>query len=190
MSPLTRIRWLFVVLLLALASPIVAVGQDEEGAAVLAYPGYVQRGTCADPGAPIAALAETATGGGATDQTGVSSGDGLSVPDETLLAALPAAVSVTRVEASLTDLLGDDLIVRIVADAEEPETDVACGVVRGEPDEDGNLYVGLAATNDSDVWGVVWLRADGDDDGATTVTIFLIPVTADDEPSASDSSTD
>ena len=80
----------------------------------------------------------------------------------------------TEVDAPLSELLGDDLIVRIVADTEDPETDVTCGVVRGQPDRDGNLYVGLAAANDSDIWGVAWLRADPDD--MTTVTIFLIPV--------------
>ncbi len=169
MAPINRILTLIVVLSLLLTGASVAVAQDPDGPD-LAYPGYLQRGSCEQPGEPIAALAETSTG---ADDDAEMPGDGLGGGVSPGLGVLPAAVSVTEIEVPLDDLLGDDLIVRIAVSADDPETDVACGVVSGRADGDGNIYAGLAATNDSGTWGIAWLRSE---DEVTTVTLFLIPV--------------
>ena len=169
-SPLRLAQTVLMSAALLLGAVTVASAQDEgaDGARQIDHPAYLQAGTCAQPGDPISALAETSTGPAARPRTDL---DG---PAPSPGPAIPAAVSVTAVDQSLPDLLQGELIVRVVASEDEPGTTIACGSIGGELDDDGNLYLGLTGQADSSVTGIVWLQRDG---ARTTVTVFLIPVT-------------
>lgn len=159
-------------LLLVMGVYTVAKGQDGAGSTTaIGHPGYLQRGTCDQPGDPVAALAMTSTGGGA-------GGADPSTPPPSQSLAIPAAVSVTDIDLPLTEILQSGLVVRVVASADEPDSAIACGAVDGQPDDDGNVYLALTERDGSGVTGVVWFQQ-GDDD-VTTVTLFLVPAAAPD----------
>lgn len=158
-----------VLLLAGMSASPFAVGQGPDATPVaISYPAYLQGGTCDRPGDPVAALAFTATGDADPGSDGIAD----ETPVATGAEGLPAAVSVTEVDASLDELLADQLIVRVVESEARPDIDIACGRIGGQPDTDGNLYLTIPERDDSGVTGIVWLQADGD---ATTVTLFLIP---------------
>jgi hypothetical protein len=155
------------VLAMVVGGGIVAAGQAGDASpAAGGRPGYLQRGTCEQPGDPVAALAMT-TNGPATATSPRST------PTATGGAPISAAVSVTELDMTLDALLDSELVVRVAESEAEPDRDIACGAIGGQPDDDGNVYLVLAQRDDSRVTGVVWLQAN--DDG-TTVTLFLIPI--------------
>lgn len=165
----------------ALAAGTVVTAQDPAGQP--GNPAYLQGGTCAEPGAVIAALAVIGRGGG--DAAAAPAGrtpEATGTPDP-LTAAVPASVSVTEIETSLDDLLSAPLIVRIAESAEAPDRDAACGVVAGGPDADGNVYVALSERNGSDLTGIAWLQEDG---SRMTVTLFVIPTVLEPTPGAAE----
>lgn len=163
----------------AFAAGTVVTAQDPAGRP--GNPAYLQGGTCADPGAVIAALAIIGSGGDDAAATSAVRIPEVTETPDPLTAAVPASVSVTEVETSLDDLLAAPLIVRIAESAGAPDRDAACGVVAGKPDADGNVYVALSERNSSDLTGIAWLQEDG---SRTTVTLFMIPTTADPTPGA------
>ena len=84
--------------------------------------------------------------------------------------ALPAAVSVTTVEASLETILSAEHAINVHESAENAGNYIACGAIGGTPDSDGNLFIGLAEQNGSGFAGVAWLQGTGEQ---TVVTVFL-----------------
>ena len=164
------------VLAVAVGVPTVFAGRDVAPApATISHPSYLQTGTCDQPGDPVAALAESASS--TTVGTG---GTPAATPVASAGAAIPAAVSVTAIDRPLDELLGAGLVVRVVASVDDPDTDIACGAIAGQPDADGNVYLALAERGGSSVSGVVWLQRNGAE--ATTVTLFLIPVSPSGSP--------
>ena len=159
---------LLVVIGLLIGTGFATTAQESspDGTVRIDHPAYLQAGTCEQPGDPIAALAETSTGQDDRPRTD------LDAAPVTTGRQIPAAVSVTEIDRTLDDLLGETVIVRVVESEQAPESTIACGAVGGEPDADGNLYLALTGAEDSNVAGVVWLQEDGD---ATTVTLFLVP---------------
>lgn len=155
------------VLAMVVGGGIVAAGQaGDASTAAGGRPGYLQRGTCEQPGDPVAALAMSASG--PTTATSPRS-----TPTATGGAPISAAVSVTELDMTLDDLLDSGLIVRVAESEAEPDRDIACGAIGGQPDDDGNVYLALAQRDDSGITGIVWLQSDDD---ATTVTFFLVPI--------------
>lgn len=84
--------------------------------------------------------------------------------------AVPAAVSVTTVDVSLDALLAAEHAINVHESVENIENYIACGVIGGIPDSDGNLFIGLEEVDDSGFTGIAWLQAN---DQQTIVTIFL-----------------
>ncbi|MEJ7761216.1 MAG: hypothetical protein WKF80_00315 [Thermomicrobiales bacterium] len=84
--------------------------------------------------------------------------------------AMPAAVSVTTVAASLDVILSAEHAINVHESAENAGNYIACGAIGGTPDSDGNLFIGLAEQNGSGFSGVAWLQGTGEE---TIVTVFL-----------------
>jgi len=84
--------------------------------------------------------------------------------------AMPAAVSVTTVVASLDVILSAEHAINVHESAENAGNYIACGAIGGTPDSDGNLFIGLAEQNGSGFSGVAWLQGTGEE---TIVTVFL-----------------
>jgi hypothetical protein len=110
-----------------------------------------------------------------TDEDMVASPEATPVMGDTTgmgsASAIPAGQSTTVVEIALADILADDHAINVHLSNEDPGTYIACGAIGGVPDDNGNLFIGLAEQNDSGYSGVAWLHDNGD--GTTTVTIFL-----------------
>lgn len=83
--------------------------------------------------------------------------------------AIPVAVATTDVPLPLADILAAPHAINVHS-AEDISLYVACGDIAGTPDEQGNLFIGLAEQNGSGLNGVAWLLADGEQ---TIVTVFL-----------------
>ena len=71
--------------------------------------------------------------------------------------------------ARLDAMLAEPHVIN-VATLEAPTESEACGVIAGEPDERGNLFIGLRERNGSGIAGSAWLMANS---ASTTVTLFL-----------------
>jgi hypothetical protein len=84
--------------------------------------------------------------------------------------AIPVELSVTRVEASLQDILASPHAINVHESAENIGHYIACGNVAGTVSGQ-DLFVGLAVLNDSGESGIAWLHDNGD--GSTTVSVFL-----------------
>lgn len=152
------------------AVPVAAQPPSPSAGAIDGMPAYLQQGTCGDPGKVVLPLALVSMRDvAATPSAGASSSaSDMNSTDETV----PAAVSVTRLDRSLDALANAGLIVRIGRDTDHPADTIACAAIAGTPDRDGNLYLGVSPVGDNGAPGVVWLRRE--DDGHTTVTLFLI----------------
>jgi hypothetical protein len=80
------------------------------------------------------------------------------------------AVSTTRVEAPLEDILATEHAIKVHLSANEIDTYIACGDLAGQP-TDGQLEIALEEQNDSGYEGTARLTNTGD--GITTVDIVL-----------------
>jgi hypothetical protein len=136
------------------------------------HPAHIHAGACPDVGEVVFPLADV--------QASTASGADMASPDASPMAspmvgdssaAIPAEVSVTTVEADLATILSAEHAINIHQSAEEIQVDIACGDIGGTPDDQGNLFIGLAEQNDSGESGTAWLHDNGD--GTTTVTVFL-----------------
>ena len=83
--------------------------------------------------------------------------------------AVPVAVGTSVLDLGIAQIV-DGGHALVVANPMNDATPLACGVVGGETDRDGNLFVGIEPMNDSGVWGVAWLN---EQDGKSTVTVML-----------------
>jgi plastocyanin len=109
-------------------------------------------GSCAEPGETVADLAKAV----------VPEGDDAATPGE----VIPAAVSVTVVDALIADLTGGD---RFIAVTDEAGETVACGALGG-PVVAGEVVVGLGEVGESGVSGVAVLR---EERTGTTIAVYL-----------------
>jgi hypothetical protein len=82
---------------------------------------------------------------------------------------IPVATSVTEVPVPLADIVAGGHALNI-EDPETPEASVACGNVGGIPDERGDLFIGLAESEDSGLSGAAWFHDNGT---STTIVVFL-----------------
>ena len=137
------------------------------------HPAHVHSGTCDTLGAIVAPLADVQM---------VAPAGAMASPAASPIAggaggatsAIPAAFSVTTLTdppLALADLLSADHAINVHLSAEEIGVYIACGAIGGTPDEQGNLFIGLAELNGSGYSGTAWLHDNGD--GTTTVTVFL-----------------
>ena len=138
------------------------------------HPAHIHAGTCATLGEivfPLADVRLSTPSAGAASPAASPAAMGSPVAVVTTTAAIPAAVSVTTVEADLATILSAQHAVNVHLSAEQIGAYIACGNLGGTPDDQGNLFVGLAEQNASGYSGTAWLHDNGD--GTTTVTIFL-----------------
>jgi hypothetical protein len=144
------------------------------------YPNHLHLGTCdnLDP-QPAYTLADLEFPAWVDELTGEAmSAEGV-IPDVASFggAPIPVATATTEVDVALADIIsgGHGLNVH---DASDPAIYIACGNVGGVPDENANLFIGLAEQNDSGYSGTAWLHDNG---GSTTITVFLNHNAAQDE---------
>lgn len=124
------------------------------------YHAHIHAGTCSDfEASPVAALAEVLFPVSLEAEMPAAAED---VP-------VPVGVSATDVEPLLDAMLAEPHVIN-VATLEAPTESVACGVIAGEPDERGNLFIGLRERDGSGIAGSAWLMANS---ASTTVTLFL-----------------
>jgi hypothetical protein len=86
--------------------------------------------------------------------------------------AIEGGHSTTNVPLPLADILGAEHAINVHLSPEQPEVYVACGAIGGEPDENGDLFIGLREQNGSGISGIAWLHDNGDG-ASTTVTVML-----------------
>lgn len=89
--------------------------------------------------------------------------------------ALPAGVSMTIVEITLSDLLSGPFAIDVRLDADDPESSIACGDV-GAPSDvprpDDALAIGLTTRNGSGAAGIAFLQDEGE---RVVVNVFVAP---------------
>lgn len=147
--------------------------------ATMPHPAHIHAGSCATLGEivfPLADVQPSTPSGAASpaaspDAMGMTMAMGSPMAGAATSGAIPAEVSVTTVEADLATILSAQHAVNVHLSTEQITVYIACGNLGGTPDDQGNLFVGLAELNASGYSGTVWLHDRGD--GTTTVTIFL-----------------
>lgn len=153
------------------ANPAIGLAQDAtpEAGEAAGIPNHIHSGTCAELGDVVAPLSDLVFAGEA-DAMGMAATPMAGM--EMMAGAVPVAVSVTNVELSLDDILAEPHAFN-AHDSNDPSIYIACGDISGTPDEQGNLFVGIAEDNGSGLSGAVWLVDDGTGAG-TVVTVFLV----------------
>jgi hypothetical protein len=169
---MTRVRLgtLFVILTIVF-SGVAAVAQEGTPTAdgpVL--PAHVHAGTCDDIGDVVFPLEDV--------QLAPVEEYGATPPAQPAMVHADAVVtSVTELEVTIDELLAGEHVINIHASADDMGTFVACGQIEGQmrlhlrSDAPPGLVIPLRELNDSGYAGVAWLSPN--DDGGTTVTIFL-----------------
>lgn len=139
------------------ATPLADSAAPEPSGAFLAH---VHAGTCSEyEAAPVAALAEMAFPHSAGEDGDVAAED----------KPLPVAVGATDVPLTADAIFAAPHVIH-VSSFEDPTGSVACGVIAGGVDAQGNAFVGLREHDESGVSGTAWLYANSE---STTVTLFL-----------------
>lgn len=152
-------------------SPAISLAQDAtpEAGAAAGIPNHIHSGTCAELGDVVAPLSDLVFG----DEAGAMDMGATPMAEMEMMAgAVPVAVSVTNVDLSLDDILAEPHAFN-AHDPNDTSIYIACGDISGTPDEQGNLFVGIAEDSDSGLSGAVWLVDDGTGAG-TVVTVFLV----------------
>ena len=151
------------------------------GAAMGSFPNHIHQGTCDNlnpqPLVPLADLQfRTGMAAGMMQASPIASP--MASPIASPVAGMtmgagviPVAVATTQIDMSVSDILAGQHAIN-VHDSQDIARYIACGAIGGAPDEQGNLFVGLAEQNGSGYHGVAWLLDDGTGQG-TTVTVFL-----------------
>jgi|GEM_PF-1001476 len=142
-----------------------------EGMATAEYPNHLHKGTCdnLDP-SPVAPLAPLSFDRGMFGAMGAVEPNAMGTPEATVAGfAIPVAVATTEVALPLDAIISGGHALN-VHDSADIATYIACGNIAGEPDEDGNLFIGLDELNGSGFRGIAWFLAQGD---KTTVTVML-----------------
>lgn len=156
---------------LGVLAPSTSLAQEAtpEAAMAAGIQNHIHTGTCAELGDVIVPLADLAYGMGMMDETmGMDATPMAGMMGD----AVPVAVATTEVELSLDDILAAPHAINL-HHPDDGSVYIACGTIAGTPDEQGNLFVGMAEDNDSGLSGVIWLVDDGSGAG-TIVTVFLV----------------
>lgn len=141
------------------------------------HPAHIHEGTCANlnptPKYPLANVEYPSATGmaspAAASPMAMASPGAMTMEGTT--GALPAELSVTKVDVSLSDLLASQYAINVHESMENISHYIACGDIGGIV-TDGNLIFGLQQQNNSGYAGTAWLKDNGD--GTTTVTVFLV----------------
>jgi hypothetical protein len=185
---MTRISWRVssgaLAALMALTMSTLMVGAQTSTPAAsteltgsISMPAHIHAGTCAQLGdivyplsnVGIPATAGTPTTGGGTPIVGgtpMTSGTGQGGHP------LPVYMSVTKINASIADILNGPHALNIHKSQQEIQTYVACGDVGGVQFGD-TLAFGLHELNGSGLTGIALLS--GDPNGGTNVVVYLSP---------------
>lgn len=160
-------------LMFGVMSPAIGLAQDATPVADDAPAGilnHIHDGTCENLGGVVAPLSNLVF----NDEGAAGEADMAAATPMAAMAAssVPVAVSVTNIELTLDELLAAPHAFN-AHDPSDPSVYIACGNITGAPDEQGNLFVGVAEDNESNLSGVVWLLDDGTGAG-TVVTVFLV----------------
>jgi hypothetical protein len=141
---------------LVFAATAASAQQATPGASPVAvpsgHPAHIHAGTCSTLGDVVYPLNPVAGSAGAAS------------------GAIPVELSVTRVKASLQEILASPHAINVHESAENIGHYIACGNVAGTP-SGKDLFIGLAELNGSGETGIAWLHDNGD--GSTTVSVFL-----------------
>lgn len=186
LAPITLLvaAFVFILSLLASVPGLGAQGMDATPDAAdtepaSAFPAHIHSGTCAELGDVVFPLNDLARVAEAPlDATPV---DVIPTPEDMDEDATPAAMaegravpvasSVTLVEASLDDILGDEHAINVHESPENIQNYIACGDLTGEA-TDGELQIQLEELNESGFIGEAHLV--DNEDGTTTVTVTLM----------------
>lgn len=131
-------------------------------AGMVAHPGHIHSGTCAELGDVVVPLTDAAMPEG--EMMGPES-------------ALPLVTSQTVVDVPLADIISGGHAINFHESADAIDVYIACGdiggaVTEGEEGEQ-QLTIALGELNDSGYYGIAWLGADGDQ---TEVAVSLFQV--------------
>jgi copper chaperone CopZ len=83
--------------------------------------------------------------------------------------AVPVAIGVTTINATLTDTLAGEYAIDVHESVQNAERSIACGEIGG-PLVGNELAIGLKEQDGSGYVGIAWLHAEGD---KTVVSVFL-----------------
>lgn len=170
---MTRVRLgtLFFILMLLFGGATAALGQDATPSADAAVlPAHIHTGTCDEVGDVVFPLEDVQL---------APVGEGAATPttEPAMVHADVVLTSVTELEVTIDELLAGDHVINVHASADDMGTFIACGQIEGQvrlhlrSDAPPGLVIPLRELNESGYAGVAWLAPN--DDGGTTVTIFL-----------------
>lgn len=168
---LTVVAALAAALMFGVMSPAMSLAQDATPVADAAPAGilnHIHDGTCENLGGVVAPLSNLVF----NDEGEADAAMAATPMAAPAASSVPVAVSVTNIDLTLDELLAAPHAFN-AHDPSDPSVFIACGNITGTPDEQGNLFVGVAEDNDSNLSGVVWLLDDGTGAG-TVVTVFLV----------------
>jgi hypothetical protein len=168
---LTVVAALAAALMFGVMSPAIGLAQDATPVADAAPAGilnHIHDGTCENLGGVVAPLSNLVF----NDEGEADAAMAATPMAAPAASSVPVAVSVTNIDLTLDELLAAPHAFN-AHDPSDPSVFIACGNITGTPDEQGNLFVGVAEDNDSNLSGVVWLLDDGTGAG-TVVTVFLV----------------
>jgi len=134
--------------------------QGEEGG----HPAHIHSGTCDELGDVLYPLSNVGPGSN-TNGTADAMGDAVGSDED----IYPIDISVTTVDAKLSDIANGDTAINVHESADEIANYIACGNIGGMMIGD-NLVIGLETLNDSGYSGVAVLTATGDQ---TQVTVYI-----------------
>jgi hypothetical protein len=168
------------------------VSGDQPAQAGSELPAHIHAGNCEtldpNPLAPLASLMfknveaadsdtpATPVGGMATPvAAGTPIAEGSPAAASTSMGstmAIEGGHSTTNVPLALADILAAEHAINVHLSPEQADVYVACGAIGGEPDANGDLFIGLREQNGSGISGIAWLHDNGDG-ASTTVTVMI-----------------
>jgi len=136
------------------------------------HPGHIHSGTCENLGEVVVPLPVVNIGG---EMMGMATpmASPMASPMAGMMgasSAMPAAAVSATIDLALSDILAAEHAINYHESAENIGNYIACGAIGGQPDAQGNLFIGLQELNGSGVSGIAWLQESG---AQTVVTVFL-----------------
>ena len=140
------------------------LGADTRAQSEAPHPAHLHVGTCEEPGEVVFPLNDISS-------DYLAEGTPMAMDMVGAESAIPVEVSVSTVDASLTDIAEGGHVLMVHESAENIGNYIACGDVGGMLLGDGELPFGVMELNGSGHSGAAWLEDNGDD--TTTVTVAL-----------------
>jgi hypothetical protein len=172
-------------LLLGVGVAIGPSGVAAEDMAMTPHPAHIHSGSCAELGDIVYPLTDVGGSEKGTPMSSPMSGDmgtktsmedmatpTIDMMDMASPSPMAGEMSVTKVEAALTDLTAGGYAINVHESAENIGNYIACGDITGSASGSGDVTVQLATLNESGYSGTAMLHDNGD--GTTTVTITLM----------------